>query len=386
MFAPVVWAAPVPKAVPVPKPAQAPKKSRVVASVPKPKDREVEELWVSTSITNLPKSKPLPPDRALEKWIADVQRMSAVPLPFDPDKPEEEKWTKKGPKCFLEPVQHKYYVQIGPGYTEKLVESVTTLLKNIQIDPFDPERSARFSSSSRQKSMAKKLFPSLGEKDALQRIRSAPPKQKEEWQKEYGPFLYEYKMKDMSDKRVYGTKHHAWVENFFKGNRVPPETKQQVAFMDYVRRKEHDPGLTAFAELNVYLPEFALGGQIDYGRWINKEKGELELVDWKFRQRADKYQKNIRPEVLLRAGTLRKFNEDDLYGFQISLYKYAIERIYGYHVKRMTVVSFWTDKKNEGTWSAMVVDYEESLIHAILEYRRSSLHGLKGVQAMADQT
>ena len=139
-----------------------------------------------------------------------------------------------------------------------------------------------------------------------------------------------------------GTKMHSMFENYYNGLEVENETNVEYSyFKNFVN--DHNMLIPYRTEWTIWDEEKKLTGSIDMV-FINDDK-TLSIYDWKRSKSIDKIPKFNKFSKLEKINHIPDTNYWH-YCIQLNLYKYILEKNYGFKVKELFLVQIHPDINN----------------------------------------
>lgn len=165
----------------------------------------------------------------------------------------------------------------------------------------------------------------------LAEINQNKPFYLEEFRREKMPAIRE----EWDKKRQFGIEMHKKIELFYTKNEDPGDLP--VDFYVFNRKLKRD-GFEPFQfEYRIYDMDSKVAGTVD-ALFRNKKTGKIKIIDWKFISSMTFNSKNkAKPPCDNVSDT--KFG---LYSMQLSLYKYILEKNYGFEIEDAIIIQFST--------------------------------------------
>ena len=166
-----------------------------------------------------------------------------------------------------------------------------------------------------------------------------------------------------NDARDHGTNVHNEIENYLLNQEEASEPKalQAIKWLDkHVFFEKHK----LFSEEIIYSKELKLAGSVDL-IIENIETNEHTIIDWKTNEKipTSSYGKKTGIHPITQDIEDCKYN---LYALQLSLYRFLLEKYYGFKINRQLIVHLKDDKV-----LAYMTPYYEDHIKLFAELRRN---------------
>lgn len=139
-----------------------------------------------------------------------------------------------------------------------------------------------------------------------------------------------------------GSKFHLGVESHYNNETFPDDPEMAELKVKFMKFVEDHPHLTAYrTEFMVYDIELKLTGSIDI--LFQEPDGSISIYDWKL----SKLIETGKPKFPTKSHhpVLKKYysNNYSQYSMQLNVYKYILEKNYGFKIKDLYLVRFYHD-------------------------------------------
>lgn len=162
-----------------------------------------------------------------------------------------------------------------------------------------------------------------------------------------------------SSKARFGTDLHVMCENYFNGDPYEITNDREQRAYDYIKDVEYEE---IIMESLIVSPEHQLAGSPDV---LIKQDGKWYIWDWKTDKKVETrgFKGETCPGIL---SDFPKCNHTK-YTFQLGIYRYILEEVYGIKIHGMKVVHFDTNKTVEYD-----LKYYKDYIEEILEAHKNA--------------
>ena len=125
--------------------------------------------------------------------------------------------------------------------------------------------------------------------------------------------------------------------------RLHPEAdREAIAATKWIGGYVSRPNIDTFSEVIVYSKELGIAGTIDV-LMMNKNSNEYVLIDWKTSKRIDTSAYGKRTGISTVTRDVPDCNYYH-YSLQLSLYRYLMEKYYGFKINNQYIVQLKDDK------------------------------------------
>ena len=160
-----------------------------------------------------------------------------------------------------------------------------------------------------------------------------------------------------------GTKLHADIESYYKGNPIPNSSLEYKYFQDFVNTF---PLVPYKMEWRIYNEDYKVVGTLDMVA-LNSD-GTLDLYDWKRSKRIEKNNPyNKFSSKLVHIPDTNYWH----YTLQLNMYKFILESKYGKKIRNMYIVCFHPSNLSFERYS--ISSIESTILEIMKEYKKYAI-------------
>tara|TARA_S200000501_G_scaffold58464_2_gene48852 strand:- start:28243 stop:28950 length:708 start_codon:yes stop_codon:yes gene_type:complete len=148
-------------------------------------------------------------------------------------------------------------------------------------------------------------------------------------------------IKDWDNARQHGTDVHNQIDEWIKNRTNISEAKASRA-VDWLNNYKNQLNIDILSEVTLYSSELSIAGTVDI--LINdKRTGYYDIIDWKTSKRIDTSAYGKRTGISTVTRDVPDCNYYH-YSLQLSLYRYLMEKYYGFKINNQYIVQLKDDK------------------------------------------
>ena len=148
-------------------------------------------------------------------------------------------------------------------------------------------------------------------------------------------------IKDWDNARQHGTEVHNQIDEWIKNRTYVSEAKASRA-VDWLNNYKNQLNIDILSEVTLYSSELSIAGTVDI-LINNKKTGYYDIIDWKTSKRIDTSAYGKRTGISTVTRDVPDCNYYH-YSLQLSLYRYLMEKCYGFKINNQYIVQLKDDK------------------------------------------